>query len=206
MTPNGITTAAARRGRPRRVTARSGLEPREEILREAALLFSTKGVAGTRVTDIADAVGITAPTIYHYFENLDTIVEALLAYVVDDSAAFATASARSAGPCADRLASLIDYHVHRLTQGPYDLWFVVGPSQADSTRHPSIARKAGQWKRAVARLVAEGQKAGEFRPLDIDLAVGAVMGLVYAALQLRHQGRHLAPSEIASLAVAALKA
>src|SRR5262245_22018203 len=88
-----------RRGRPRRITRESGLAPREEILREAARLFSARGVGATRITDIAAAVGITPPTIYYHFDNLGAIVGTLLTYVVDESAAFATAAARRAGPC-----------------------------------------------------------------------------------------------------------
>ena len=194
----------ARRGRPRHITPSTDLDPREQILREAARLFSTRGVSGTRVTDIASAVGITAPTMYYYFDNLNAIVEALLTYVVDDSAAFATAAAKGTGPAPERLAALVSRHVERLTSGPYDLWFVVGPSQADSTGLPYVSKKAEQWRRSVARLINEGTARGEFRQIDPTLAVGAVMGLVYAALQLRHQGHSVDPDEIARLAVATL--
>jgi len=137
-----------RRGRPRRIAPSTGLEPREEILREAARLFSARGVAGTRLTDIAAAVGITAPSVYYHFDNLEAIVEALLTYVVDESSAFATAAARRPGPCAERLASLVTQHVDRLTSGPYDLWFVVGLSEEESRRYSVVGRKATQWRRA----------------------------------------------------------
>ena len=195
---------AGRRGRPRRVAPTSGLEPREEILREAARLFSTNGVAGTRITTIAEAVGVSSSSVYYHFENIDAIVEALLTYVVEDSAAFATAAARQSGPCTERLRALITQHVDRLTTGPYDLWFVVGPSQADSKRHPAVGKKAAQWRSAVARVVHEGIDASEFREIDPTFAVAAIMGLVYAALQLSHQGGAIDPTEVADLAVRAL--
>ena len=203
--PADASTTAARRGRPRRIAQDSELEPREEILRAAARLFSTRGVAGTRITDIARAVGITPPTIYYHFENLPAIVEALLTYVVDESAAFATAAARRSGPTTDRLASLVRQHVERLTTGPYDLWFVVGLAEDESHRYTSVARQASDWRRAVARLVAEGIEEGELRPVDVTLAVAAISGLVYAALQLRHQHGRVEPAEIARLAVASLE-
>jgi len=193
-----------RRGRPRRIAPGTGLAPREEILREASRLFSGRGVAGTRLTDIAAAVGVTPPTIYYHFDNLDAVVEALLGYVVDESAAFATATARRPGPCRERLASLVTQHVERLTNGPYDLWFVVGLSEAESRRFPSVAQRAEQWRRAVGALVAEGIAAGDLRPVDIAVAVTAVSGLVYAALQLRHQQGHVDAAEVARLCVAAL--
>ncbi len=200
----GSTGPRARRGRPRRIAPDSALAPREEILREAARLFSDRGVGATRLTDIAAAVGITTPAIYYHFANLDAIVDTLLSYVVEESAAFATAAARREGPCAERLASLVAQHVERLASGPYDLWFVVGLSAEEARRSAAVTRKATEWRRAVARVVAEGVETGEFRPVDRRVAVAAVSGLVYAALQMRHRDGSVDAAEFARLAVAAL--
>lgn len=198
------TAPPRRRGRPRAVERTSNLEPREEILRHAAALFCTAGVGATRVADIAASVGMSAPAIYHYFENMDAIVEALLEYVVEESAAFATAAAGRPGSSAERLRSLVTQHVERLTSGPYDLWFVAGLSETEGHRWVSVGRKAVQWRRAVARLIGEGIEAGEFRPIDVDLAVAAVSGLVYGALQLRHQHGAVDAGAVADLAVRSL--
>jgi AcrR family transcriptional regulator len=199
-----VAEFSGRRGRPRRVAPTSGLEPREEILREAARLFSINGVAGTRITQIADAVGVSSSSVYYHFENIDGIIEALLTYVVEESAAFATAAARQSGPSAERLRALITQHVARLTAGPYDLWFVVGPSQASSTRHPAVWKKAQEWRTAVANVIQEGTRSSEFRSIDPTHAVAEVMGLVYAALQLRHEGNPIEPAQVAELVVAML--
>lgn len=201
----GDQAATPRRGRPRRTPSTSALDPREEILREAARLFSEKGVAGTRMTDIANAVGVRTPAVYYHFDNMGAIVEALLSYVVDESAAFATAATASDGSCSDRLRALVLQHVTRLLGGPYDLWFVVGPSQASSNDFPRIARQVARWRRSVARLVDEGIAAGEFRPIDAGLAVHAVSGLVYAALQARHDGIAVDPAQISDLSVSCLQ-
>jgi AcrR family transcriptional regulator len=192
------------RGRPRVVERTSDLDPREDILRHAAALFSASGVDATRMADIAASVGMTAPAIYHYFDNRDAIVETLLEYVVTESAAFATAAANRPGPCGDRLHSLVCRHVERLTSGPYDVWFVAGLSDTEGRRFTSVGQKAAQWRRAVARLVGEGAGAGEFRPIDVDLAVAAISGLVYGALQLRHTRGTVDADAVAHLAVSSL--
>ena len=141
---------------------------------------------------------------YHWFENLDAIIKSLLEYVVDESAAYATAAADRSGNPSDRLHALVRRHVERLTSGPYDLWFVAGMSERDSRRFESVGRKATQWRRAVARLVAEGCSDGTFTPIDPDLALAAVFGLVYGALQLRHQRGAVDAAAVADLVVASL--
>ena len=147
---------------------------------------------------------MSPPAIYYYFANLDAIVEALLDYVVDESAAFATAAASGQGSCAERLGSLVQHHVERLTAGPYDLWFVAGLSDADSGRFRAVNRRAAAWRSAVARLVQDGVAAGQLTCGDTKLAVAAVSGLVYGALELRHRGSPVDAAEVAAMAVAAL--
>jgi len=52
------------------------------LLKEARLAFSAKGLAGTRVDDIARAAGVTKQLVYHYFHSK----EQLFASVLDESA------------------------------------------------------------------------------------------------------------------------
>lgn len=52
---------------------------RSNILEAAAVAFQEKGLAGTRLQDIAARSGYTVPTLYNYFRNKDAIVEALFA-------------------------------------------------------------------------------------------------------------------------------
>jgi AcrR family transcriptional regulator len=145
-----------RPGRPRTSPRGSDLEPREEILRHAARLLSAKGLGATRLADIADAVGVKAPAIYYHFANLDAIVAHLLDYVVDESTAFATRSVDAAGTSSERLRALIEHHVRRLTEGPYDLWFVAGLSDDDRARFPGVTETADRWRDAVGATVRGG--------------------------------------------------
>jgi AcrR family transcriptional regulator len=192
-----LNTEPRRRGRPRTVPG-SGADPREEILTSAAHLFSRKGMNATRITDIAAAVGVAPPTIYYHFDNLDAIADELLRFVVEESAAFAVHEVERSGSYAERLTSLIHQHVSRLTSAPYDLWFVAGLTEADIPRFPAVATHAQAWRDAVASIVQEGITAGEFRDVDPRLAVAMISGLVYGALQLRHEVGSVDATEVAA--------
>jgi AcrR family transcriptional regulator len=203
-----------RRGRPRSTASASGLDPREEILRHAAALFSAQGLGATRLRDIAASVGVSPPALYYHFDNIEAIVEELLTYVVEESAAYATAAARGQGTAVDRLRLLLEQHVARLTAGPYDLWFVAGMSDVErarfpavsrqATRCPAVSRQATRWRRSVARLVREGVDRGELRAVDPVLAVATMSGLVYGALELRHRGAVVHAGDVAELAARSL--
>lgn len=51
---------------------------REEILYAALKLFVRKGYAGTKVGDIAEAVGMSTGLMFHYFESKEALYEELI--------------------------------------------------------------------------------------------------------------------------------
>lgn len=57
---------------------RLAASPREQILEAAARLFTSKGYAATSTREIADAVGVRQPSLYHYFNGKPGILTELL--------------------------------------------------------------------------------------------------------------------------------
>ena len=182
------------------------MDPREEILRHASILLSTKGVGATRLADVARAVEVTPGAIYYHFRGLDEIVDALLDYVVEETRAFAVTGDDGIASCSVRLHRLIHQHLERLTSGPYDLWFITRLSEAEAFRHKPLGRLVVAWNRVLGDLLAEGAAADEFVPVDTTIAVAAISSLVSAALQLRHEHGEVDHSAIATIAVRSVAA
>ncbi|MBP5261540.1 MAG: TetR/AcrR family transcriptional regulator [Clostridiales bacterium] len=55
------------------------MDTKQKILDEALTLFSEKGYANVYVGDIADRVGIKAPSLYKHYKNKRAIFEAIIA-------------------------------------------------------------------------------------------------------------------------------
>ena len=55
------------------ITGETPRNRQKDILNVAIQLFSDKGIEHTSLDDIAHAVGVTKPTIYHYFKNKEAI-------------------------------------------------------------------------------------------------------------------------------------
>ena len=94
-----------------RMTARGeeASNKREAILEAALRLFAEHGVDSASMADIARAVGITKPTLYHYFSGKIEILEQLMAepYYSTD---YVAEVLRSDAPLEDRLRQLaMDY-------------------------------------------------------------------------------------------------
>lgn len=54
-----------------------------ELLEHSAKLFASKGYANTSFQDIADAMGVSRPSLYHYVSNKEEILAALLRDVLE---------------------------------------------------------------------------------------------------------------------------
>ena len=54
------------------------MNTKEKILDEALTLFSEKGYANVYVGDIADRVGIKAPSLYKHYKNKKAIFDAII--------------------------------------------------------------------------------------------------------------------------------
>jgi AcrR family transcriptional regulator len=80
-----VTRANTRRTRNRRG---EGGRLREEIIAAAAQLIEEDGQDAVSLRAIARSAGITAPSIYTHFEDLDEVLEAVVANTFDALAAF----------------------------------------------------------------------------------------------------------------------
>src|ERR1700709_1304770 len=79
-----------------------GLTRREELLGVATKLFAARGYHGTRMDDVAEAVGLNKATVYHYYAS-----KSLILYDIYTSAADRT------------LAAVHDDPTMSAPQGPY---------------------------------------------------------------------------------------
>src|SRR5215468_7458321 len=70
-----------------------------EIYDQATRLFAERGFAGTSFQDIADAVGLTRPALYHYVRSKDELLEKLVAEITEDSATALKAIMRPGSSC-----------------------------------------------------------------------------------------------------------
>src|ERR1700734_1217775 len=57
-----------------------------EILEHATRLFAARGYDGTTLQDIADAIGITRPGLYHYITSKEQLLAALVRDISENTA------------------------------------------------------------------------------------------------------------------------
>jgi AcrR family transcriptional regulator len=155
---------------------------RPEILAAAMEVIRERGVSATRIADVADRMGTSAPAVLYYFESKRELLHEALTYAEEqfydelDRELTRIASAR------DRLVWLIESTV---ATGDFDavLWIELWP-QALRNEELAATRETldRRWRGAIASIIREGQQRGEFTGGDPDelalLAASLLDGLL----------------------------
>ncbi len=193
-----------------RASPRRGLV-QQEIYEQATRLFAERGFAGVSFQDIADAVGLTRPALYHYVKNKDELLAKLVAEITEDAAAdIATEAARPDLDAAQKLYSIVADNVRR--QGEHAARFrLLVRSEADLPEGIAAKHAAGRRSvlKSIAGVIDEGVQSGVFREVDPRVAALGVLGLSNWVAWWFQPGGHddLAKvcDELAELAVAGLR-
>ena len=154
------------------VTAAPDLR-REQMLQAAAAIIGERGFSETRIADVARRSGASPALVIYYFSTKDKLLTEALRYSEDAFYRAVAAQLEELKTARQRLELLV-----RLTCIPqgddeipcaWGLWFDLW---AQALRHPEIAKDRIEldqhWRDTIARVVRDGQAAGEIGDVDAD--------------------------------------
>jgi len=154
------------------------------IIEQTAAIFNKKGYAGTSMNDLTAATGLTKGSIYGNFANKDEVALAAFDYNHQNMVTrIRTAMAKEKSVKAKLMVYMNMYTDYlqdsKLSGGCPVLNTAV---DADDT-HPALRERAiyavNSWKKAISRLVIEGQENGELHhtlmPEQVALTIIAII-------------------------------
>jgi AcrR family transcriptional regulator len=174
---------------------------RDDVIRAAALLFDARGYHAASMEDIAEAVGIRKPTLYHYFSSKDEILFGIHEEFIDllirrhQERLETTAGVERLIP--ELMADILELmETHR---GHVRVFFE-HHRELPAEQHAAIARKREEYEQMASRLIQRGVDEGRFRAdLDVKLTTLAMFGACNWAYQW-----YRSTGELQSRAIAAV--
>jgi TetR/AcrR family fatty acid metabolism transcriptional regulator len=194
-----------------RSPSRAG-DKRERILDAAVRVFAREGFHATRVSEVAKAAGVADGTIYLYFESKDHLLISLFEDRVERLLAYLETELPRAPSASQRLRRIIELQLG-LLEGERDLAEVVTVILRQSTKLMKgyAAPKFNAYLDVIARVIAEGQAAGELRDdVSPHLAARAVFGaldaiaMTWALGKAEHGGLLRASGQLAEIVLRGL--
>ena len=150
-----------------------------EILEHATRLFAERGYDGTTLQDIADAIGITRPGLYHYISSKEQLLAELVRDVSENTVLIVRAvRLRTDLSSVERLRTVVRGLVLQRAGAP-ERFRVLDRTEAAlpeevAALHLTARREVVAEMRTI---IEEGVSRGEFRPRDERLAALSVIGM-----------------------------
>jgi AcrR family transcriptional regulator len=147
-----------------------------QILAAAAEVIAERGVSNTRIADIAERAGTSAPAVLYWFPSKDDLLTQAL--IVDEQRfdeELAGRIDRLESPAAQLLALLEAC----ATEYDWTLWIEFW---ARALRDPSVReareRLDDHWRATLAQIIRLGVERGEFKVTDVDHAAHTLASLI----------------------------
>jgi AcrR family transcriptional regulator len=156
--------------------AREREQKREAVLSTAVRLFNTKGFHATSLDDVALALNVTKPTIYHYFANKDEVLFECVRRGLESIRESATTAAARGGTGRERLRTMLLDYAMVMTK---DYGICVSRTQ-DTQLAPDSRARFRALKREIdtiiRNVIEEGVADGSIITADPRLATFTVTG------------------------------
>ena len=146
---------------------------REQMLRAALEVIAERGYPETRIADVAERAGTSPALVIYYFKTKDQLLTEAIRFSEDTWYEAGTRRLAAIGTAAGRLEELVAMScLPEADAEPNDSWLLWLDLWAQAGRHPEVAgvrqKFDERWRHTISSLVAGGQAAGEFGPVDPD--------------------------------------
>ncbi len=140
----------------------------QEILEAAARVITKRGLAETRISDIADRCGVSPGLILYYFESKDRLLVEALTFANDQFYLRLARELRRMRSARRQLERLIELSVPGLLPEfeRLDEWALWLEIWVLALRDPSMATEREvldrRWRQSIADVIRHGRATGEF--------------------------------------------
>lgn len=138
------------------------------IIEKTAHIFNTKGYAGTSLSDITDATGLTKGSIYGNFKNKDEVALAALQHNLNKIMQLFALEVSKKDKFRDKLNAYPDvYEKYLLKSFPVGGCPILNTAIESDDTHPKLKEMANNaliaWKENLVNLIEKGIEKNEFK-------------------------------------------
>jgi AcrR family transcriptional regulator len=169
---------------------------------QAVKLFAENGYANTSLDDIATAVGIKKPSIYHYIRTKEDLLYEIQRMLVEEIHSEISEMLATASTPPEKLRAFFRGVLRLIARRKLEMTILVNETAPESRgrRWREIDARRDEYQKLFEGVLDEGMRSGAFRPLPITLTALAALGTVTWAYRW-YDARGLSPDEIADLYV-----
>lgn len=164
-------------------------DKREHILVTAEELFAVKGFDGTSVRDIANQAGVNLAMISYYFGSKENLLKELIEFRFRSSiAALEERTKDQVQSPWEKIEWIIDFYVDRIVNNRR--FHSIMSQEYNTDRSKEIKELITTIKmqnlERVKKIIADGQQAGVFRQIDVEMTLATLMGTITQVINTKN--------------------
>lgn len=169
------------------------------ILEAAISLFSRNGYHATSMQDIAHAVNIKKPSLYHHFESKEAILLEILETGMAQLISEMEAIVASDAPPDEKLRAAIQAHARIIANNPEGAAVFLREDRGLGDEYLALyLARRDHFEGLLRRIVQQGMDQSIFWQTDVTITVHAVLGMVNWMTRWYRPGGRLRAEEIAT--------
>ena len=166
-------------------------QTRAFIIEKAAPVFNTKGFAGTTLTDLENATGLTKGSIYNNFDNKDEVARAVFDFNLDQVSNLIDAEMSLHRSAKGQLMAYVKVYGDGSLKYPFPKGGcpILNTAVESDDTHPELRKKAAAailaWKARIVSLIKMGIDSKEFRPaVDAESTALTIVAAIEGAVMI----------------------
>jgi len=187
-------------GNVRRRRANQFPEKREAVLSAAASLFRRKGYEGGSLSDLAEILNVTKPTLYYYVGSKDQLFSEIVTRVHDEMIEYIKAAMEKNMSGAEMLREVLIRYFHTITSD-FGACIALATGQIAPEIDRQIKSRARAANDLVYQILLKGQKDGTLNVQDPSIVIQTIIGALNWSPRWYKPSGRVAPHEAAAMQV-----
>ncbi|MCS6894957.1 MAG: TetR/AcrR family transcriptional regulator [Bacteroidia bacterium] len=172
---------------------------REKILHEALRLFAHRGYERVSLRQLASAVGLTPPTLYHYFPTKEAVLETLAHQIAERFEQATAHIVESDWTVPYKVEKFCEAHLSVLLRQPEQaaIFLREAPQFLSESQQRAFMQRQRAYEERFERILREGVEKNLFRDIEPRFMSVSLLAAMNATATWYQPGGPLSPREIA---------
>ena len=172
-------------------------EAAETILAAAGRLFARKGYHATTTREIAAAVGLKQPSLFHWFPSKEAILRTLAARALRFPLRVLRQVETEGASASTKLYKIVYLHTLYLCTQPLDLTAVLDSTAVAPDVVTDWTPLVDRYTQGVRKIIEDGIEGGEFVLANPNAVTMAILGMCNSTIRWYRPGGALSPESVA---------
>lgn len=168
-----------------------------QIIEAATRCFQDKGYVATTLNDIADAVQLQKPTLYHYLKNKNELLFLVLKNTAESYNQALEMVVASGNSPRGKMDQAIRQHIHLQLEHPGTVTLFRDVGELDKPYRREIRQALKRYRELLQEILRQGIEAGQFQPRDTSMTALFVLGAINFVHRWYREGGSRSIPEIA---------